>query len=140
MSTDIPTSLDTAPTSSPSPTLREKLTRFVIVGGTSAVIDVGLLALLREVGGLPIPVATTISFWTALVYNFSLNRAWSFDSDRVGTPFVRYLVVVGLNYLVTLAIVTGGDAAGVPYILAKLFAIGFGTLGTFVSYDRWVFK
>lgn len=111
----------------------------MIVGGTSAVIDVGLLILLREVVGAAIPLATTIAFWTALVYNFALNRAWSFGVAAVGTPFAKYLVVVGLNYLLTLAIVTGGVELGVPYVLAKLFAIGVGTLGTFLAYDRWVF-
>lgn len=120
-------------------TLKAKLFRFVVVGTTSAIIDMGLLIGLRELAGVSIPLATTVGFWTGLVYNFSLNRAWSFGADRVATPFLKYLTVVGINYLVTLAIVTGGAAAGIPYVFAKIFAIGFGTLGTFVAYNRWVF-
>jgi putative flippase GtrA len=120
-------------------TLKTKLFRFVVVGVSSAIIDMGLLIGLRELGGVSIPLATTIGFWTGLFYNFSLNRAWSFGTERIATPFVRYLTVVGINYLVTLSIVTGGAAAGVPYIVAKIFAIGFGTLGTFVAYNHWVF-
>lgn len=103
-------------------------------------IDISLLVLMHEIVGLSIPIATTIAFWTALLYNFSLNRAWSFGEAKVSTPFVKYLIVVGTNYLVTLAIVTGGVALGVPYGLAKVFAIGFGTLGTFPAYNLWVFK
>lgn len=120
-------------------TLTAKLFRFVVVGTSSAVIDMGLLIALRELAGVSIPVATTVGFWTGLFYNFSLNRAWSFGADRVAIPFAKYLTVVGINYLVTLTIVTGGAAAGIPYVFAKIFAIGFGTLGTFIAYNRWVF-
>ncbi len=132
-------SSDTSSAAAGKSTLKTKLFRFVVVGVTSAIIDMGLLIGLRELGGVSIPIATTIGFWTGLFYNFSLNRAWSFGAERIATPFVRYLTVVGINYLVTLTIVTGGAAAGVPYIFAKIFAIGFGTLGTFVAYNRWVF-
>lgn len=121
-------------------TLTTRLIRFLVVGGTSAVIDLGLLIALRELAGMPIPIATTIGFWTGLVYNFTLNRAWSFGADRVGTPFVKYLIVVGLNYLLTLAIVTGGHELGIAYAAAKVFAQGFGAMFTFVAYDRWVFR
>ncbi|MEE8601101.1 GtrA family protein [Euzebya tangerina] len=136
--THAPPSEGAAPTRPPQ-TLRAKLVKFVVVGVSSAVIDLGLLVSLRELGGVSIPVATTIAFWTALLYNFSLNRAWSFGVAAVRAPFARYLTVVGLNYLLTLAIVTGGVSLGVPYVLAKIAAIGIGTLGTFVAYDRWVF-
>ena len=146
MSTNTPSPqvVDRRETSSDGPSrdqqsLRAKLIKFVIVGGTSAVIDIGLLVLLREGAGIAIPIATTIAFWTALFYNFALNRAWSFGVSAVRAPFARYLVVVGLNYLLTLAIVTGGVSYGAPYVIAKIVAIGVGTLGTFLAYDRWVF-
>lgn len=117
----------------------QRFVRFLVVGVTSAAIDVGLLTGLHELLGVAIPVATTIGFWTALVVNFSLNRRWSFGSTRVGTPMVRYGVLVVVTYLFHLAMVTGGDAIGVPYAIAKLAAIALGAVGTFVAYDRWVF-
>ncbi|WP_370324450.1 GtrA family protein [Euzebya sp.] len=146
MTTDVPISA-TDPAATPAPaadaggsTLLTRLWRFLVVGGSSAVIDLGLLIALRELAGLHIPVATTIAFWTGLLYNFSLNRVWSFDADRVGVPFAKYLIVVGLNYLLTLAIVTGGHEIGVAYAVAKVFAQGLGACFTFVAYDRWVFR
>ncbi len=139
---DIPRSAGLTPVTDTS--RRTRVVRFLLVGGSSAAIDVGLLVALRELAGLPIPVATTIAFWTALLYNFALNRAWSFGAvgggtRMAGTALARYLAVVALNYGVTLLIVTGGAAMGVPYAIAKVVAIGVGTLYTYVAYERWVF-
>ena len=117
-----------------------RVLRFLVVGGLSAALDVGLLVVLRELVGAPLGVATTVAFWTALVVNFSLHRTWSFShASAPAVPFARYLVLVGANYLATLGLVTGGVAVGAPYVLAKVVAIGVGVAWTFVAYERWVF-
>lgn len=134
----------TPPGAAARPSTLAKLVRFGVVGGVSAAVDLGLLVGLRELVGLSVALATTIAFWTALLVNFGLNRAWSFGAGgggitTAGTPFARYMVLVGINYVATLAIVTGGVALGVPYAVAKVLAIGLGALWTYVAYDRWVF-
>jgi putative flippase GtrA len=133
-----------------------RIARFLVVGGLSAAVDVGLLVVLREVVGASVPVAATIAFWAALLVNFALHRAWSFAAPveppaegtttptaaavrDVGGSFARYLVLVGVNYVATIAIITGGVALGVPYVVAKVAAIGFGAAWTYVAYARWVF-
>lgn len=115
--------------------------RFLVVGGLSAAVDLGLLVALRELAAAPLPLATTVAFWTALLVNFGLNWAWAFGAggSAAGAPFLRYMVLVGINYLLTLLIVTGGVALGAPYPLAKVAALAFGAMWTFVAYDRWVF-
>lgn len=127
-----------------SPTTVAKVLRFLVVGGFSAVLDLGLLIGLRELAGLSVALATTIAFWVALLANFGLNRAWSFGATAgavrtAGVPFARYLVLVAINYVATLLIVTGGVQLGAPYPLAKIAAIGLGAIWTYVAYDRWVF-
>lgn len=111
------------------------------MGGLSAALDLGLLIGLREIAGLPVALATTGAFWTALLANFGLNRRWSFGGSAAGavTPFARYMVLVVVNYAATLAIVTGGAAIGIPYAAAKVVAIALGAVWTYVAYDRWVF-
>ena len=58
------------------PTLRLQLQPFyyLVVGGLSVVVDIGLLVLLRESYGVPLGAATTVAFCTAVVVNFLLNR------------------------------------------------------------------
>jgi putative flippase GtrA len=117
--------------------------RFLVVGGVSAGVDVGLLALLHGVVGLRLVVATTVAFWTSLAVNFGLNRNWVFVQTRAGSVrrhAARYLAAVGLNYAATLAIVGGLVAAGVGYLVAKLAAIAVLAVGNYVLYRRWIFR
>lgn len=117
-----------------------RIVRFLVVGGVSVVLDVGLLVGLRELVRVSIPVATTTAFWVALCVNFWLHKVWSFsDAGPAGAPFAKYMTLVAVNYLITLGIVTGGVAVGVPYVAAKLVAIAVGVAWTYVAYGRWVF-
>jgi len=54
--------------------LPRQLFYYLVVGGLSVVVDIGLLALLHETLGVPLGVATTVAFCTAVVMNFLLNR------------------------------------------------------------------
>lgn len=116
-----------------------RVTRYLVVGASSAALDLLLLVVLRELAGWPVVLATSTAFWVALVFNFTLNRSWSFQTTDVGAPLLRYLALVGVNYVLTVALVTGGVALGVPYLVAKLAAIGLVACGTYLAYERWVF-
>ena len=54
--------------------LRRQLFYYLVVGGLTVVVDIGLLALLHESYGVPLGAATTVAFCTAVVVNFLLNR------------------------------------------------------------------
>ena len=124
----------------PSGVVRPAL-RFLVVGVVSAGTDLVLLAGLHGVAGVPLLVATTLAFWTSLAVNFALNRGWVFPgaSGSVRGQAARYLFLVGLNYLATLALVGGFTAAGVPYLLAKVVALVMIACWNFVLYRRWIF-
>ncbi|NMB22201.1 MAG: GtrA family protein, partial [Corynebacterium sp.] len=48
--------------------------RFIVTGGISAVVDLGLLALFQLVFGFPVPVARTISFIAGTTTAYMINR------------------------------------------------------------------
>jgi putative flippase GtrA len=114
---------------------------FVLVGALSVALDVGLLAVLHGALKAPLLAAASIAFWLSLAANFGLNRSVVFaGSNRgLGHDAARYLVLAGVNYLVTLAVVGGLVAAGMPYLLAKLSAVALIAASNFVSYRHWVF-
>jgi putative flippase GtrA len=115
--------------------------RFLLVGMASAGTDVALLAALHGLAGMPLLAATTLAFWASLAVNFALNRGWVFPggSGSVRGQAARYLFLVGVNYLATLALVGGLAAAGVPYMLAKVVALVSIACWNFVLYRRWIF-
>ncbi len=110
------------------------------MGVLSVGVDTGVLVALRGGLGAPLWLATTLSFLASLVVNFGLNSTLVFAArDRLRTRLARYAVMVAVNYTLTLLIVLGLAAAGMPYVLAKWTAIALCAGVNFAGYRRWVF-
>lgn len=129
---------------SPSvPRLRwpRQLFRYLAIGGLTVVVDIGLLALLHESGGVPLGLATTVAFCTAVVVNFLLNRAAMSASGSRGLTqhALRYGSLVVANYVITLAVVTTVGHVGYRYLVAKVAVVAGSTLWNFLLYRHWVF-
>ncbi|MFQ6102381.1 MAG: GtrA family protein [Anaerolineae bacterium] len=70
--------------------------KFSIVGTIGAVVDFGILYLLHVVVGLPIALANTCSFTTAVLSNFIWNRYWTYPDSRskpIRTQLLQFFVV-----------------------------------------------
>lgn len=121
---------------------RSSVLRFLAVGGLSYVVDAGTLAALHGGLGVPLLAATSVAFATGLAVNFGLNRTVVFAARSGGLPgqFTRYLVLVGVNYLLTLLIVGGLAALGVNYLLAKTIAVALNAMLNYTAYRFWVFR
>ncbi|HVE98899.1 MAG TPA: GtrA family protein [Mycobacteriales bacterium] len=121
--------------------LRSSFVRYLAVGGASFAVDAGLLLALHEGAGWPRIVATSVGFWSALLMNFTLNRLWAFGGhEDVKVSLVRYLTLVGFNYVGTVAIVEVGTRLGAALIVAKAFATGLTVFWNFIAYRFWVFR
>ena len=125
----------------PKPPLHRQLFGYLVVGGLTVVVDVGLLALLREVYGVPLGVATTVAFCTAVLVNFLLNRtAMSSRGSRGLTQHaLRYGSLVAANYVITLAVVTTAGHESAWYLVAKVAVVAASTSWNFLLYRYWVF-
>jgi putative flippase GtrA len=117
------------------------LVRYLVIGGFSVIVDVGLLALLHESFGVSIAIATTAAFGTSLVVNFLLNRiAMSSSGSRGLTRHaLRYASLVVANYVITLVVVTTAASVGGQYLVAKLAVVAASTVWNFLLYRHWVF-
>jgi putative flippase GtrA len=116
--------------------------RFVVVGGLGAALDVGLLRLLYGSVHVPLLLATALAYAAAAVPVFFFNRQWSFSTSRDGAvhrQFLRYVSLIVLNLLSTVAMVGVLHWAGVFYLLAKIIAIAVNSIANFFGYKHWVF-
>lgn len=116
--------------------------RFLLVGGVSAAVDTGLLWLLHGGFGVWLPLATFVGVATSNGVNFLLNRSWVFSSSSggAGGQLVRYFLLVGLNWLLTVLAVSALVALGANYLVARLAVLVVLTAFNFVAYRAWVFR
>ena len=74
------------------------------------------------------------------VYNFEVNRRWSFQSKgHVGREAVRYLILFGANMLCNACMVTAFSYIGMPAALGKLIADTVLFIANYYFQKHWVF-
>jgi putative flippase GtrA len=83
--------------------LRTQLTRFVVTGGLSAVVDFGLLLVGQYVFGWQYTLAKAVSFVFGTLTAYSINRVWTFQTAH---SHRRLAAVIGL-YALTFALQVG---------------------------------
>ncbi|MEV7874835.1 GtrA family protein [Microbacterium sp. NPDC089188] len=114
--------------------------RYLIVGGGAFLIDVGLLALLHDVIGLPLVVATPTAFLLSFAITYLLQRTFTFSSDAgVASSAIKYTALVAFNTVATTGIVAGVAALGLPWVVGKIVAVGSTTVWNYFAYRYWVF-
>ena len=112
---------------------------FLGVGVLSALIDVGLMQLLI-VGGCNVIVATSVGFATGLVVNYTLHARVTFQSPFTPHGFARFMCLVGVNYLFTLACVgLSMHLIGIA-VVGKLVSLPLIAVNGFLIGKRWIFK
>ncbi|GAB5077711.1 GtrA family protein [Arthrobacter sp. AD-310] len=120
---------------------RNAVVRFLFVGGLSFALDLGLLALLHEVFGVALWIATPIAFVVSLVFNFLLQRMFTFQATNNGSvSAIKYILLVIVNITVSDLVVTGFDALGWSYIIGKTTATVMTTTWNYFLYRHWIFK
>jgi len=82
--------------------LPAQLTRFIITGGFSAIVDFGILVILMALG-LGHTAAKAISFVAGTTTAYLINRRWTFRA----APSTRRFIAVVVLYAVTFALQVG---------------------------------
>jgi putative flippase GtrA len=79
--------------------LHTQLIRFVITGGLSAVVDLGLLVVLMNLAGLDHNTAKAISFVAGTTTAYLINRRWTFQSDGSRRKFAAVVLLYALTFV-----------------------------------------
>jgi putative flippase GtrA len=118
---------------------RRQFALFVAGGALCALVDVGLMQALIA-GGIHFASATTAGFAAGLLVNYAFHSRVTFEAAATPFNFARYLCVVGINYLLTMAFVSMSVALlGIP-LAGKLVSLPLVALNGFVLSKYWIFK
>ncbi|WP_125615978.1 GtrA family protein [Specibacter cremeus] len=114
--------------------------RYLVIGGSSFVVDLGLLTLFFRVFDWPLWAATGAGFWGSFFYNYFLQRRFSFRTQgSVLGGFAKYSAVLLFNTIATMAIVEFFQFAGAGFVVGKVVSTGLTTIWNYYLYKLWVF-
>lgn len=105
-----------------SDALSGRFMRYLLVGGSAALVDLGGFVLLRE-ADFNTPVAAAVSFIFAAVYNFTLSSAVVFRLDSTWQRFMLFMAFALLGLVVNTGVTTLA-AIWLAGVLAKIAGIG----------------
>jgi len=120
-----------------------QLVRFVTVGASGYVVNLGVFAGCVHVLKIDYRLASVIAFVVAVINNFWLNRHWTFDARHEHPAFqaVRFfavsLLAYAFSYVVLVTLVSG---AGVSKVVAQAIAIVAATPLSFLGQKLWSFR
>lgn len=112
---------------------------FVAGGLLCAALDIGLMQALLRHGAGP-AAATSAGFAAGLLLNYAFHARVTFGRLQGGTSFVRFLCVVGVNYLLTLACVGATVALGAGALAGKLVSLPLVACNGFLLSKYWIFR
>jgi putative flippase GtrA len=83
--------------------LLAQLTRFVMVGGLSALVDYGAYQALLAMGTW-VHLAKAISFVLGTTTAYLLNRRWTFNAEGGAAPAIRFALLYSVTFLVNIGV------------------------------------
>jgi len=100
------------------------LVGYLLINLCTFFVDLGILGLFHGTFRWPIPAAVTVSYGTASVLSYVLNRVLNFRShDNVGRQFPVFVAVSVSNYLIfVLGLTDLLSTVGVYYELSRVLA------------------
>jgi putative flippase GtrA len=112
---------------------------FITGGLLCALADIGLMQLLLQ-AGIHATAAASAGFAAGLLVNYAFHSRVTFNTAANPASFARYLCVVGVNYLVTIACVAGASAAFDNPLAGKLLSLPLVAVNGYLLGKYWIFK
>ena len=128
------------PQPAPKKTLFQAI-KYLMVGGSSAAIELVLFQLLSAVFAIPLAAANVTAVVVSTVFNFLVNRNVTFKStSNPLRSLVLYLLLFALNTTFSTAVISLLAAQGIYPLVAKVCTMACIVLWNFVLYKKVIFK
>ncbi|TSC56673.1 MAG: GtrA family protein [Parcubacteria group bacterium Greene0416_79] len=118
--------------------------RYIVSGGTAAVVDLTALYALTDWLGVHYLLSATLAFLVAFLVSFTLQKFWTFEetsTHRIPTQLTLYLVIAAANTLVNAGLMyLFVDVFGLWYLLAQIIAGAVIACYGFLLYHYVIFR
>lgn len=113
---------------------------FVAGGGASAIIDIGVMQFMIALHINPLLAATT-GFFAGLLFNYAFHAILTFRSTTSLAVLSRFLVVVSLNYLITIILIyVSFSLLYIGVLPGKILSLPMVAVNGYLLSKYWVFK
>ena len=117
-----------------------QLGRYVLTGGSAAVVDLGVFALLHP-AVLPVPAAAACSFGLAAVENYVVTSRFVYRQPLSVRRWLMFLLFAFLGFVVNVSTtVAVADLTPLPSVVAKIVGIGTAFFLNFLLNSIVVFR
>ncbi len=121
-----------------------QISKFVIVGGLGALINVSILFILTDIFNVFYLISEIIAFIISASQNYVLNKIWTFKEklkNSVIKKYFKYLLISMISLLFNISVLYMlVEFFGFWYIYAEIVAIIFSSLINFLGNKIWTFK
>jgi putative flippase GtrA len=112
---------------------------FILVGGVSAFIDVGLMLGLMRIG-VGYFLAAAMGFIASVALNYFLHATFTFGGAKTAHSAFRFASVVAMNLGLSLLFVELGQQLFSAPVFGKLISLPIVAVNGFLWSKHWVFK
>lgn len=91
--------------------------------------------------GVGIAAATSVAYWVSIIYNFILNRYWTFDvreKESLQRHITAYFLLLVINYFFAVTFVSYASDH-INYVIAKALAVIVQMIWTYPVYKHYIF-
>ena len=120
---------------------RHRFVRYLFVGGTTFLIDFGILYFLKNNLQTTITFSTSVAYWISISYNFLLNRYWTFEArekEDLKRHITIYMFLLIGNYFFTLIFVAI-ISNYIYFLFTKALAVAIQMTWTYYIYRDMIF-
>lgn len=121
-----------------------QLIRFLISGGSAAVVDLSVLFLLVEIFNMWYVVSVVIAFLVALLVSFTLQKYWTFknmDTKKILWQGPIFFVIQSVNFVInTLGVIFFVEYIGLHPVLSQVIVGFLLAISSYFIFSRFIFK
>lgn len=119
--------------------LSRQLFLFCIVGGASALIDIGVMQLFIR-AGVHYGLSTSLGFFISLIFNFVFQAKVTFKAVSSFTTIFKFACLIAINYMLTMVFVICSKNFFDQALFGKILSLPVIAVNSFLWSRYWVFS
>lgn len=124
--------------------LNNQLIRFLISGGSAAVVDLSVLFLLVEIFNVWYVVSVVIAFLVALLVSFTLQKYWTFknmDTKKILWQGPIFFAIQSINFVInTLGVIFFVEYIDLHPVLSQVIVGFLLAISSYFIFSRFIFR